>query len=88
MEYIINRLCEESTWGGIYLSLAGIIVIFVEKYNLSERQIAYIIAIAAFIAGQILIWTRDFANTKNKIDDIGNAASRALLLKFGKKTDA
>jgi undecaprenyl pyrophosphate phosphatase UppP len=87
MNYIINRLCEETTWAGIYLSVIAIVVAVIERYNISERNIGYIVAVVVFIAGQILIWTRDYSKTKNRFDDIMHAAARALF-KFGKNPDA
>jgi hypothetical protein len=88
MNYIINRLCEESTWKAMYLSIAMIVVLLIEECHVTPRTIAIIVAVVVFILMQAIAWTRDCSKTPNRWDDMVHAAARAALIHMGKNPDA
>jgi hypothetical protein len=77
--YFINRLLEVSTWRGIYLSLGSLVAILMSE--VTPKNLIIICAIGSFVVGQIMVWTRDAAETETILDDILLTAAKALKFK-------
>ncbi len=74
--YIIDRLCEKSTWRGIIVSLGSIIGMF--AYYFDPRHLVMAAGIFAVLISQVSIWTKDHKKTKSKLDDILYAFASAF----------
>lgn len=79
MKYLIDRLCEESTWKGLQISFVSLWVAAIDYFGINLKLAVLISAGFIFIVAQILIFTSDYDKTDSRVDDILHAFCNAIM---------